>query len=70
MSTPYPVRVSQLVPYLWAVIPTVALGLIFWFVMWSIIRADRHERTGMERLEAKIYAEERARAGLPPAPPS
>lgn len=37
--------------------PTVLVGLIFWFVMWSIIRADRNER----RSYAKIEAEERAK---------
>lgn len=50
-----------------SVTPTILVGLIFWLVMRTILRADRTER--------KIYAEmetaERARRGLPsdrPAP--
>jgi len=42
-------------------VPTVLFGLLFWFVMRAIIRADRGER----KAYAKIEAEERARLGLP-----
>ncbi|MFC6356769.1 hypothetical protein [Luethyella okanaganae] len=45
---------------LWSVAPTVLVGLIFWLVMRSIIRADRNER----KAYALIEAEERARLGL------
>jgi flagellar biosynthesis/type III secretory pathway M-ring protein FliF/YscJ len=45
----------------WAVVyslaPTILLGLVFWFVMRSILRSDRTER----RVYAEIEAEERAR---------
>ena len=47
---------------LWAVTPTVLLGLIFWLIIRSIIRADRTERRVYERMEAK----ERERRGMPP----
>ena len=47
---------------LYSLAPTVLVGLIFWFVMWSIIRADRNER----RSYAKIEAEERAKLAAPP----
>ena len=40
--------------------PTVLVGLIFWFVMRAIIRADRTER----KVYAQIEAEERAKLGL------
>ncbi len=44
-----------------SVTPTILVGLIFWLVMRTIMRADRTER--------KVYAEmesaERARRGLP-----
>ncbi len=43
---------------LFSVVPTVLVGLIFWFVMRSIIRLDRNERAAY----AKIEAEERAKA--------
>lgn len=45
---------------LWSLAPTVLVALIFWFVMRSIIRADRTER----KVYAEIEAEERARLGL------
>ncbi|MCU1443873.1 MAG: lysyl-tRNA synthetase [Cryobacterium sp.] len=45
---------------LWSLAPTVLLGLIFWWVMRSIIHADRTER----KVYARIEAEERAKLGL------
>jgi flagellar biosynthesis/type III secretory pathway M-ring protein FliF/YscJ len=46
---------------LWSVTPTILVGLIFWFVMRSVIHADRNER----KAYAQIEAAERARMGLP-----
>jgi flagellar biosynthesis/type III secretory pathway M-ring protein FliF/YscJ len=37
--------------------PTVLVGLIFWFIMRAIIRADRTER----KVYSKIEAQERAK---------
>ena len=45
---------------IYSVVPTIALGLTFWLLLRSILRADRTER----RVYAKIEAEERARLGL------
>jgi len=45
---------------LWSVTPTILVGLIFWFVMRSVIHADRNER----KAYAQIEAAERARRGL------
>ncbi len=45
-----------------SLVPTVFIGLLFWFVIRSIIRMDRRER----EVSAKIEAEERVKAGLPP----
>lgn len=42
---------------IWSVAPTVLIGLIFWFVMRAVLRADRTERDAY----AKIEAEERAK---------
>lgn len=42
---------------IFSVTPTILVGLIFWFAMRAIIRADRTERT----VYSKIEAEERAR---------
>ncbi|AWB90701.1 hypothetical protein DF220_06550 [Salinibacterium hongtaonis] len=51
-----------------SVTPTILIGLIFWMVMRSILRADRTER----KVYARIEAEERAKLGQPtpetPAP--
>lgn len=41
----------------YSVTPTILLGGIFWFVMRSILRADRTER----KVYSEIEAEERAR---------
>lgn len=46
---------------IFSVIPTLLVGLIFWFVMRAIIRSDRTERKAYARIEA----EERAKLGLP-----
>ena len=45
-----------------SVTPTIIIGLIFWFVMRAILRADRTERKELDKYER----EERARRGLAP----
>lgn len=42
---------------IWSIAPTLLIGLLFWFIMRAIFRADRDER----RAYAKIEAEERAK---------
>ncbi|OJV93547.1 MAG: hypothetical protein BGO47_06375 [Microbacterium sp. 67-17] len=49
---------------LWAILPTIVVSALFFWILRSIIRADRNER----REYARIEAEERAARGLPPAP--
>lgn len=46
----------------WALAPTVILGLLFWWIMAGIVHADRTER----RVYAKMEAEERAKRGMLP----
>ncbi|MBW4032887.1 MAG: hypothetical protein HIU88_09500 [Acidobacteria bacterium] len=41
----------------WSVAPTIVIGLLFWFIMRSLLRSDRNER----KAYSKIEAEERAR---------
>ena len=41
-----------------SIIPSIGVGLLFWYVMRAVIRADRRERA----LLAKIEAEEDAQA--------
>ncbi len=51
---------------LWAIVPTIAVSLLFWFVMRAILRADRTERAAQARyeaqLDARILAEQEVRA--------
>lgn len=47
---------------IYSLIPTIVLGLIFWLILRSVIRADRTERS----VSARIENEERAKVGLPP----
>ncbi|TXK19065.1 hypothetical protein [Homoserinibacter sp. GY 40078] len=42
---------------IFSVIPTIALGLVFWFILRAILRADRTER----KVYSDMEAEERAR---------
>jgi hypothetical protein len=42
---------------LYSLAPTILVGLIFWFIMRAIIRADRSER----KVYSEIEAEERAK---------
>lgn len=47
-------------PVVWALTPTIIVGVLFWFVFRAIIHADRKERSAYKRIEA----EERARLAL------
>jgi hypothetical protein len=47
---------------LWSITPTALLGVLFWLIIRSILRADRVER----ETYATIEAQERAKRGLPP----
>ncbi|MBW4042983.1 MAG: hypothetical protein HIU86_12825 [Acidobacteria bacterium] len=38
---------------LWAIVPTICVSLVFWFVMRAILRADRTEREAQARIEAE-----------------
>lgn len=51
---------------LWSLLPTVVVSALFFWVLRSVVRADRRER----REYARIEAEERAKRGLPPATPA
>lgn len=48
----------------WALTPTVIFGIFFYFLIRSIVRADRTERKTYKQVER----EERARLGLEPKP--
>jgi len=57
---------SYWVAVFWALLPPVVVSVIFFFVLRSILRADRAERRAYSRIEA----EERAKRGLPAAAPA
>ncbi|PZR51601.1 hypothetical protein DNL40_15645 [Xylanimonas oleitrophica] len=44
-----------------ALTPSVGVGLIFWFAMRKIVRADRNEREAFARLDAQEAQEHRQR---------
>ena len=50
----------------WTLLPTVVVSALFFFILRSVIHADRNER----RKYAEIEAEERAKRGLPPVAPA
>ena len=37
-----------------ALLPPVAVGLLFWFVMRAVVRADRREREAIEEFESHL----------------
>jgi flagellar biosynthesis/type III secretory pathway M-ring protein FliF/YscJ len=46
---------------IYSLTPTILIGLVFWFIMRNIIRADRNERHSYSEIER----EERIKRGLP-----
>ena len=52
---------------LWAIVPTIAVSLLFWFVMRAILRADRTERAAQAKYEAQLDARALAEAEVPDA---
>ncbi|ACZ31982.1 hypothetical protein Xcel_2976 [Xylanimonas cellulosilytica DSM 15894] len=47
------------------VVPSIGVGLLFWFAMRKIVRADRNERAALAKLdaeEAERYREEQRKA--------
>ena len=50
----------------WALLPTVVVSILFFYILRSIIRADRTERRAYDRIEA----EQRAKRGLAAADPA
>jgi flagellar biosynthesis/type III secretory pathway M-ring protein FliF/YscJ len=50
-----------------ALIPSIGVGLVFWFVMRAVIHADRRERQAVARLEAQERAPHESPAPGTPA---
>jgi hypothetical protein len=50
---------------LFSLVPTILFGLAFWFVIRTIVRADRTERKVAERIEAEERAKRLDRPSVP-----
>lgn len=46
-----------------SIIPSIGVGLLFWYVMRAVIRADRNERAAIAAQEAEWDAQQEAAAG-------
>jgi peptidoglycan/LPS O-acetylase OafA/YrhL len=44
----------------WSLTPTIILGAAFWYIIWSILRADRREREEYLKIEQQVRAERAA----------
>ena len=55
---------------LWAIVPTIAISLLFWFVMRAILRADRNERAAQAKYEAELDAQAAPRSDAVPHDPA
>ncbi|WP_062311161.1 hypothetical protein [Demequina rhizosphaerae] len=44
------------------IIPSIGVGLIFWFAMRAVIRADRNERAALAKADAEEATRESAKA--------
>nr|WP_154921668.1 hypothetical protein [Microbacterium testaceum] len=51
---------------LWAILPTLVVSVVFFFILRGAILLDRTER----KVYSRIEAEERAKRGLPPVAPT
>ncbi|MHA7133577.1 hypothetical protein [Oerskovia turbata] len=62
---------SDFWPAVYALIPSVGVGILFFFAMRAIIRADRNERLAMAELDARAeQAELRAQGAQDSSSPS
>lgn len=50
------------------IIPSIGVGLLFWFSIRAVIRADRNERAALAREDAALSAQDRAES--PDEPPA
>ena len=46
-----------------SLVPPIFIGLLFWFIMRSILRADSKEREVYAKMEAQMRAEKEAKKG-------
>ncbi len=58
---------STVVAIALGVIPSIGVGLLFWFVMRTIVRADRNERAAIAEQEAAAARAAEANASAAPS---
>lgn len=58
---------EALAPYLMALLPTIGVGALFYFVMKAIIEADRRERVAQATWEHDHARDEKGHQAAPPA---
>lgn len=46
-----------------SIIPSIGVGLIFWYVMRAVVRADRRERAELARIDAEEARQAAAASG-------
>jgi hypothetical protein len=49
-------------------LPSIGVGLLFWFAMRKIVHADRDEREQMARMDAELQAQQARREAGPERP--
>lgn len=55
------------IPILVGIIPSIGVGLVFWYAMRSVVRADRNERAELARADAAMEEENAAAARTEPS---
>jgi len=53
-----------------SILPSIGVGLIFWYVMRAVIRADRRERAELARIDAEEERQAAAASGIDEKPKS
>jgi len=48
--------------WMFGLVPSIGVGLVFWYVMRAVVRSDRNERAEIARIEAADEAREAERA--------
>lgn len=59
---------DSVMPYVLALVPTIGVGTLFYFVIKSILEGDRRERLAQAKWEAEQDRRESAEAAGSPAP--
>lgn len=56
------------IPILVGIIPSIGVGLVFWYAMRAVVRGDRNERAELARADAAMESERASAAHTAPSP--